>query len=86
MALLAEGRAVAAPEYPAGQRCRWLLPGDILHYLTNPDRARMEPSFWRPGARDDTWSRDDPGPVFGFIVAALRQSLSPAAWRMLFRW
>jgi biotin carboxylase len=86
MAALAQNDNFDPPTYAAGQRCRWLLPGDILHFLTNPDRARMEPSFWRPGARDDTWSRDDPGPVFGFIVAALRQSLSPAAWRMLFRW
>src|SRR5207253_1451097 len=29
--------------YPVGQRCRWLLPGDILHYLANPRRGTMAP-------------------------------------------
>lgn len=75
--------------YPVGRRCRWLLPGDILHYLANPERSRMEPSFWRTydyRTRDDICSRDDPGAAFGFAVAALRQSVSIEAWRMLMRW
>lgn len=83
------GHPTEHPSYPSGRRCRWLLPGDLLHYLANPERKRMAPSFWRTydhRTRDDIWSADDPAPVLGFTVAALGQIFSPAAWRMLMRW
>lgn len=72
---LALGEHVACPaRYPLGLQVRWLLPGDILHYLANPERARMRPAFWRP-YRDDVWDPDDPGPLVGFVFAAAAMAM-----------
>lgn len=51
-------------EYELGKRCRWLLPGDILHFLTNPRRFRLRPSFFQfRGMAYDILSREDPLPT-----------------------
>jgi predicted ATP-grasp superfamily ATP-dependent carboligase len=56
-------------EYEVGVRCRWLLPGDILHFLTNPQRFHLEPSFFRfRGIADDILSLDDPMPALGSFL------------------
>jgi predicted ATP-grasp superfamily ATP-dependent carboligase len=53
-------------EYTVGDRCRWLLPGDILHFLTNPNRFHLKPSFFQfRGMAYDILSRDDPMPAVG---------------------
>ncbi|MCI0341811.1 MAG: ATP-grasp domain-containing protein [Planctomycetales bacterium] len=62
------------PEYAAGVRCRFLFPGDLLHFLRNPDRLRLDPPFFRLGARGlpwDLWARDDPAPAAGQFGALL---------------
>lgn len=56
-------------EYETGIRCRWLLPGDILHFLANPRRFQLNPSFFQ--FRDmayDILSRDDPMPTLGRVL------------------
>ena len=56
-------------EYETGVRCRWLLPGDILHFLTNPKRFHLEPSFFRfRGIADDILSLHDPLPALGSFL------------------
>lgn len=58
--------------YKPGHRCRWLLPGDILHFMENPDRWRMQPSFFRfsdPDLTYDIIDMKDPLPVLGTILA-----------------
>jgi predicted ATP-grasp superfamily ATP-dependent carboligase len=56
-------------EYEVGARCRWLLPGDILHFLTNPQRLYLRPSFFRfRGMAYDILSRDDPMPTLGRLL------------------
>ena len=53
-------------EYELGKRCRWLLPGDILHFLSNPGRFHLKPSFFQfRGMAYDILSRDDPLPALG---------------------
>jgi len=88
-AALALGGEVAPPEsYPTGRRCRWLLPGDILHFFSSPDRFRMEPSVFRPldaRTHDDILSRDDPMPAIGFVLAVLRYLFDSKMWRMIIR-
>ena len=37
---------VLVTSYRLGHRCRWLLPGDILHFIHNPNPRRLEPSFF----------------------------------------
>ncbi|MGE5483746.1 MAG: ATP-grasp domain-containing protein [Ignavibacteriales bacterium] len=87
--LLATGRDVPnRHEYPAGLKCRWLLPGDVLHFISNPQRLRMEPGFFeffRRDVMDDIMSLSDPGPTLGFILAAARYAFDPVMWRFMFR-
>ncbi|MBW2039936.1 MAG: ATP-grasp domain-containing protein [Deltaproteobacteria bacterium] len=53
-------------EYELGKRCRWLLPGDILHFLTNPRRFHLKPSFFQfRGMAYDILSQEDPLPTMG---------------------
>lgn len=88
-AALAAGRDVHGPAaYPAGRRCRWLIPGDVLHAAAAHGRGMNPPFFATYDARtsDDTFSLRDPGPAAGLLLAMLRYSLDPAMWRMLMRW
>jgi len=56
-------------DYKVGVRCRWLLPGDILHFIQNPERFRLKPSFFQfRGIPDDILSYDDPLPIVGAFL------------------
>ena len=60
--------------YQIGKRCRWLLPGDILHFIHNPRRMRLWPGFfhfWDGNTAYDILSRKDPLPVLGRILTLL---------------
>ncbi len=57
--------------YTVGKRCRWLLLGDILHFLNNPNRFHLRPSFFQffdPNTSYDIISRDDLLPVMGSVA------------------
>lgn len=75
--------------YRSGVRCRWLLPGDILHFLFNSKRLEMDPGFFQFRSNnlfDDIISRDDPGAVLGFCLGALRCAVDYKMWRkVIFR-
>jgi predicted ATP-grasp superfamily ATP-dependent carboligase len=74
--------------YDIGRRCRSLLPGDTLHFLSSPDRWRMQPSFFagkRVGGEDDIWSIADPMPAIGALAACARFGLRPEMWRSYFK-
>lgn len=78
-----------ADGYPDGRRCRWLLPGDILHFLANPDRLHMNPGFFQTmdsRTHDDILSWHDPLPAVGFFLAFLRYAFDLRMWRMVIRW
>jgi predicted ATP-grasp superfamily ATP-dependent carboligase len=60
--------------YHVGKRCRWLLPGDILHYIHNPNRKALSPSFFQfrdPDTVYDILSLHDPLPVLGRLLTPL---------------
>ena len=60
-----------AREYPLGKRCRWILPGDLLHFFKNPKRFQMTPSFFRffdKNTAHDFFSWSDPGPALGRVM------------------
>jgi predicted ATP-grasp superfamily ATP-dependent carboligase len=82
----AMGEAVEpVTSYTIGKMGRSLLPGDVLHYISNPDRGRMHPPFWNR-LPDDTVSAGDPWPTVGFFLSALRYSLNPLrTWKLLIR-
>ena len=62
--------------YPIGKYCRWLWPGDILHFLCNPHRFDLQPSFfkfWGSDVSYDIISADDPLPMLGIVLEGLRK-------------
>jgi predicted ATP-grasp superfamily ATP-dependent carboligase len=73
--LMALGRDYApVTEYRVGHRSRWLLPGDILHFLNNPRRLSLSPGFFDfrgPGLTYDIIDRKDPWPVLGTLLSLL---------------
>jgi predicted ATP-grasp superfamily ATP-dependent carboligase len=80
---MAQGAAVQAPaSYPVGVRSRWLIPGDLMHFAANPERFRLQPSFFDfRGATDDLIDGDDPGPLIGMAVSLLSRARKASFWR-----
>ncbi len=84
-------RGETVPEvhsYDVGKRCRWLFPGDFLHYVTNPKRAEMDPPFFQlraPNTVYDGMSRDDWRATLGVFVSLGHYVFSADLWRMLLR-
>jgi predicted ATP-grasp superfamily ATP-dependent carboligase len=63
-------------EYRVGVQGRWLLPGDVLHFLTNPKRFSLAPSFFRLLGKDlhyDIVSWRDPLPMAGIVIEGMRR-------------
>jgi predicted ATP-grasp superfamily ATP-dependent carboligase len=61
-------------DYNIGVKCRWLLPGDLLHFIYNPNRLRLLPEFFKftePDTHYDILSKDDPLPVLGRALTLL---------------
>lgn len=86
MALAGDARATT--DYKVGVQCRWLLPGDILHFVSNPRRFHLRPSFFRFWGRDlhdDIVEFRDPGPVAGFFILAVSRVVDGSLWKMLRR-
>jgi predicted ATP-grasp superfamily ATP-dependent carboligase len=60
--------------YRPGIACRWLIPGDMLHFICNPNRSRIMTDFFRFNAQDtfyDILSAQDPVPAFIKILSPL---------------
>ncbi|SPD75477.1 conserved hypothetical protein [uncultured Desulfobacterium sp.] len=60
--------------YQIGMRCRWFLPGDMLHFIYNPDRRNLLPGFFNfldPTTAHDIFSARDPMPVLGTILTPI---------------
>ena len=60
--------------YTVGKRFRWLLLGDILHFLNHPQRFDLHPSFFNffdPNTSYDIFSKDDPLPLLGSVATLL---------------
>lgn len=67
-------RFAPVDKYQTGKRCRWLLPGDLLHFVSNPGRTRLLPeflNFWEKNTTYDILSIDDPMPVLGRLITPL---------------
>lgn len=71
--------------YKEGIQCRWLLPGDILWYLTSPDKIKNFRKLMRFDVPDDILSWDDPGPTAGFFLATLRYLFDKDMWSFVLR-
>jgi predicted ATP-grasp superfamily ATP-dependent carboligase len=74
--------------YETGKRCRWLLFGDILHFLNNPGRFHLRPSFFRffeQNTCDDILSAEDPLPLLGATATFFTFLYDPEMKRFLER-
>jgi len=74
--------------YTMGKRCRWLLFGDILHFLNNPHRFHLDPSFFRffdPDTSYDIISQEDPLPILGAMATFFTFLYDPEMKRFLQR-
>ncbi|OHB36386.1 MAG: hypothetical protein A2099_06805 [Planctomycetes bacterium GWF2_39_10] len=69
--LAMEGDIGPVMDYNVGVRCRWLIPGDLLHFIKNPERLRLKPSFFDFKIKDDILSLSDPMPVIGRLASVL---------------
>ena len=79
-----QGDCPAVERYRVGVQCRWLLPGDLLHFLANPDRWRLQPSFFRfrgPDVVYDDWAADDRRASLAQMAVLALQALRPSMWR-----
>lgn len=70
--------------YKVGVRCRWMIPGDIMHFLTNPNRFRLSPGFFQR-THDDILSFDDPMPTLGRVSSLLPLIFNNDMKELLFR-
>jgi predicted ATP-grasp superfamily ATP-dependent carboligase len=82
--LVKDGDVSPAMDYRAGVKCRWLLPGDILWYLSSPGKIKNLPQFLEI-TNDDIMSLDDPGPTLGFALAAMRYMFDLDEWKFIIR-
>ena len=85
--LATEGDVPPVPDYRVGVRCRFLL-ADTLHFLANPGRFRLQPSFFRFGdaqTHGDIWDPRDPAPALGFWLVLLLRGWRPEVLRHAFR-
>ncbi len=60
--------------YEIGKRSRWLLPGDILHFIHHPKRSRLTSeffNFWDANTVYDIISLKDPLPTLSRILTPL---------------
>ncbi|MGR3309450.1 MAG: carboxylate--amine ligase, partial [Candidatus Brocadiales bacterium] len=69
--LAMDGDVEPVLDYTAGVRCRWLIPGDLLHFIKNPERFRLKPNFFDFKTKDDIISLKDPLPIIGRVSSAL---------------
>lgn len=74
--------------YESGIKCRWLLPGDILHFILNKERGKMNPPFIsgkKSRLYDDILSKEDPLPTMGFILACFRYVFDFSMWKFFLK-
>ena len=83
--MIIDGDIEPVMNYKEGVRCRWLLPGDILWYLSSPNKLKNVPVFFDTSIPDDIISIDDPGPTLGFMLATLRYSVDKDMWKFVLR-
>lgn len=69
--LATNGDIEPVTDYREGVRCRWLIPGDVLHFIKNPERFSLKPGFFNFRIKDDILSITDPMPIIGRISSAL---------------
>ena len=79
--LAVDGDIEPVSDYKKGVMCRWLIPGDIMHFISNPDRFGLTPGFFNFTIKDDIISLRDPLPVLGRLSSILTFQIGRASCR-----
>jgi predicted ATP-grasp superfamily ATP-dependent carboligase len=86
---LASGQRVdETHRYTVGRRCRWLFPGDILHFLVNPQRMQLDPPFFELGAQGtvyDGFYAEDKRATLGVLLSTAHYLFDGDIWGMFRR-
>ncbi|MGO9614606.1 MAG: ATP-grasp domain-containing protein [Dissulfurispiraceae bacterium] len=64
-----DGDVQPVGDYADGVMRRWLIPGDLLHFIHNPQRFRLKPGFFDFRMKDDIISLNDPLPTLGRLLS-----------------
>lgn len=73
--------------YPEGVRCRWLIPGDLLRYLTQPHPAREGVFRFLKGIPRDCeeWDPTDLRGTLSTLICTAALALNPRYWKYVRR-
>ena len=83
-----EGDCETVTDYRTDRYVRWLIPGDLLHYLTAKERSHLNMGFFNLWAKDTEfyiWSRQDPLPTMGLLMTLAVQIMNPKMVRYYFK-
>jgi predicted ATP-grasp superfamily ATP-dependent carboligase len=80
-------RLPPAADYPDGVRCRWMVPGEILRYLTQPGARREGLGAFLRGlpAAAEEWDPTDLRGALATAACTAALALSPRYWAYLRR-
>jgi predicted ATP-grasp superfamily ATP-dependent carboligase len=85
--LYLQSQKISLPKqsYKTGIRCRWLIPGDIAHFISNPKRFSMKPSFFNFADKNTFYDQYDPKDFKGnlaLIICSFLTIFSLRTWKM----
>lgn len=83
--MIMDGDIEPALDYKKEVKCRWLLPGDILWFLSGPNKLKNLPAFLKFNANYDIISSEDPMPTLGFMLATGRYLFDKEMWKFVLR-
>lgn len=83
--MVVDGDVEPVWDYKIGVRCRWLIPGDMLHFISNIKKLRLTPGFFTKTDGDDIISTSDPMPVIGRLSSVLTFLFDRDMRRLIFR-
>ena len=83
--MVTDGEVEPNLDYKEGVVCRWMLPGDILWFLSAPNKIGNLREFCRFRTNYDIISLKDPGPTFGFMLATARYIFDREMWKFVVR-
>ena len=83
--MVKEGDIEPILDYKVGVKCRWIFPGDFLHFFSNLRRFRWTPGFFNFGTNYDILSLRDLGPTLGRALSVFSLLSQKEMRRLLFR-
>lgn len=74
-----------APSYKPGVRCRWLVPGDVLRYVSTEKNQRegFKEFFKGLPYSAEEWDKRDILGAFSMVVCTLALAINPRYWKYL---